>query len=232
MNVALDFTAILNDQYLHYFVTGIQNTIALFVLTWLVAFPLAVLLTVIRSSGIRPLSWLIALYVEYHRNVPLLVQLLFWYFGISSLFPDGLNDFINQHNTEFIFALLALVLYTAAYMSEDMRSGLRAISKTQFEAARAMGFGFVQTMTYAILPQVWRLSLPPLVNQTLILFKGTSLAASIGVAELTFQARQIESITFRVFESFFVVSLLYLAGSLTLMFAGSWLAQRYKLRTR
>jgi polar amino acid transport system permease protein len=76
------------------------------------------------------------------------------------------------------------------------------------------------------------LSLPPLVNQTLILFKGTSLAASIGVAELTFQARQVESISFRVFESFFIVSLLYLAGSVTLMLAGSWLAQRYRLRTR
>jgi polar amino acid transport system permease protein len=232
MNVVLDFSAILNERYLPYFLTGIRNTAILFVLTWIVALPLAVLLTLARSGGIRPLSWLVALYVEYHRNVPLLVQLLFWYFGISTLFPDPVNDFVNRHNTEFIFSLVALVLYTAAYMSEDMRSGLRAIPKTQFEAARAIGFGFFETMAYVIIPQVWRLSLPPLVNQTLILFKGTSLAASIGVAELTFQARQVESISFRVFESFFVVSVIYLSGSLMLMFGGAWLAQRYKLRTR
>ncbi len=80
-----------------------------------------------------------------------------------------------------------------------------------------------------ILPQAWRAALPPLVNQALILFKGTSLASVIGVAELTYQARQIESQTFRPFEAFSVVTLIYLVGTFSIMSAGGWLTRRMRI---
>jgi polar amino acid transport system permease protein len=232
MGYQLDYGAVLSGAYLTFFLEGLQNTLTLFVASWAAAFAFAVVLMLIRATQIRPLEWFVSIYVEYHRNVPLLVQLLVWYFGISSLFPRSLNEFMNDNNAEIIFAMVALSLYAAAYMSEDLRSGLRAIPKTQMEAGRAIGFTYVQTMRWVIIPQTWRLALPPLINQTLLIFKGTSLAAAIGVGELTYQARQVESQSFRVFEAFSIVTLLYVLGSFILMFAGSMLARRYRLRTK
>jgi polar amino acid transport system permease protein len=87
--------------------------------------------------ALPPLEWLIAGYVNYHRNVPGLVQIFVWYFGIPELLPAWITDFINNHNGEFIFALIALSLNSAAYMSEDLRSGMRSVAATQMEAARA-----------------------------------------------------------------------------------------------
>lgn len=232
MGYTLDFSTILREPYLGFLLVGIRTTLLLFVLAWFIALFLATILTILRSTGLRPLEWLVAAYVAYHRNVPLLVQMLLWYFGAASFLPREINVFMNRNNAEFLFALVALSLYSAAYMSEDMRSGMRAIPRTQMEAARSMGFNFIQAMRWVVLPQTWRIALPPLINQTLLLFKGTSLAAAIGVAELTFQARQIESQTFRVFESFSVVTAFYLAGSFALMFLGAYSAKKFRLRTK
>src|SRR5690606_19310845 len=118
------------------------------------------------------------------------------------------------------------------FISEELRSGLRAIPVTQMEAARAAGLGYVGAMRWVILPQAWRLALPAIIGQTLFLFKMTSLAAAIGAGELTYQARHIEHLTFRIFETFTVVTLLYLAGTFLLMGAGAWLAARFRLRVK
>ena len=170
--------------------------------------------------------------VEYHRNVPLIVQLLFWNFGIPQLLPDSINKWINANSPELTLAIIAMSLFGAAYMSEDFRSGLRAIPDTQREASRAMGFSFVESMRWIILPQAWRLSVPPLVNQTLNLLKSTSLAAAIGVAELSYAAREIENQSYRVFEAFSIVTFAYLVGTFSIMLFGALLSQRFRLRTK
>ncbi|QOG07295.1 amino acid ABC transporter permease [Aureimonas sp. OT7] len=232
MGYELNFAPLFTAPYLGFLITGVKYTLALFATAWIIAVLLATVLTTLRASGIKPLAWVTSTYVAYHRNVPLLVQILVWYIGAASFLPRDVNMLINRNNPEFIFAVIALFLYSAAYMSEDMRSGIRAIPRTQMEAARSMGFTFMQSMRWVILPQTWRVALPPLINQTLLLFKGTSLAAAIGVAELTYQARQIETQTFRVFESFAVVTVLYLIGSFALMALGAWSAKKFKLRTK
>jgi polar amino acid transport system permease protein len=185
-----------------------------------------------RATPWRPLQWFVAIYVEYHRNVPLIVQLLFWNFGIPQLLPDAVNKYINTHSPELTLAIIAIGLFGAAYMSEDFRSGLRAIPDAQREAARSMGFSFVGSMRWIILPQAWRLSVPPLVNQTLNLLKATSLAAAIGVAELSYAAREIENQSFRVFEAFSIVTFAYLVGTFSIMLLGAALSQRFRLRTK
>lgn len=232
MGYELDFSILLTEPYRGFLLAGALNTLLLFGAAWIIAITLATALTIIRASGFRLAEWFVAAFVAYHRNVPLLVQILVWYMGAASFLPREVNMFMNRHNPEFMFALVALSLYAAAYMSEDLRSGIRAIPHTQMEAARSMGFSFTQSMRFVILPQTWRVALPPLINQTLLLFKGTSLAAAIGVAELTYQARQIETQTFRVFEAFAAVTVVYLAGSFALMFLGAWSAQKFKLRTK
>lgn len=232
MGYQLDFGFILGGEHGHLVLLGLRMTLLLFALSWLLGMALGAILTVLRALEIRPLTWLIAAYVEYHRNVPALIQLFVWYFGVAALLPYNINLVINDYGAEIIFATLALGCNKAAYMSEDFRSGLRAIPVTQMEAARAMGLSFVGAMRWVILPQAWRLALPALMGQTLLLFKMTSLAAAIGVGELTYQARHIEHLTFRIFETFGVVTVIYVIGCSLLMWVGAKVATRYRLRTK
>ena len=231
MGYDLDFSVVLSGRYLDLFLTGLATTLVLFVLGWVLGFALALILTLLRAAPVKPLQWLVAAYVEYHRNVPLLVQLFVWYFGMPQLLPRSVNAYINSMNAELGFAVIAVAFFIAAYMSEDFRSGLRAVPKAQREAARAMGFSFLQSMRWILIPQAWRIALPALVNQTLHMFKGTSLAGIIGVAELTYMARMIEDETFRVFEAFGLITVTYLVCTFTLMFGGAALASRFRLRT-
>lgn len=231
MGYDLDFGVVLQARYFNEFLTGLTTTFILFFLGWSIGFVLALVLTLMRAAAVKPLQWLVATFVEYHRNVPLLVQLFVWYFGVPALLPRWVNLYINSINAELGFAVIAVACFMAAYMSEDFRSGLRAIPMAQREAARAMGFSFIQSMRWILIPQAWRNALPALVNQTLHMFKGTSLASLIGVTELTFMARQIEDETFRVFEAFGLVTVTYIACTFIIMFGGAALATRFRLRT-
>lgn len=212
--------ALLTGKYLDWLLLGIQTTLALFAVAWIGAFVLALLLTAVRATRIRVLESAVAVFVEYHRNVPALVQLLLWYFGLPQLLPYGVRMWANAHGSEFIFAAIALTLNSAAYMSEDLRSGLRTLASTQLEAARALGLSYAQAMRDVLLPQALRAAVPPLTSQTLSLFKTTSLAMAIGAFEMTAAARRIENETFMTFEAFLIISVLYLAGSYSLIGIG------------
>ncbi|MCU5772500.1 amino acid ABC transporter permease [Erwiniaceae bacterium BAC15a-03b] len=219
--ISFDPMTLLQGQYLQWIITGLETTLILFFLCLLSGFIFALLLASMRISGIAPLRWFVVCYVEYHRNVPALVQLLLWYFGLSAVLPYALSEWVNQHGSEFFFAYVALTLNTAAFMSEDLRSGLRSIASGQMEACRALGLSFAQAMRDVILPQSIRVSIPPLLGQSLSLYKSTSLAMAISVAELTYAAKQIENETFRTFEAFAIVSVIYLIGSLLITSVGS-----------
>ena len=197
------------------------TTVQLFLVSWVLAFTLAVLLVVIRSTELWPCRLFVSAYVEYHRNVPLLVQVLFWYFGMPELLPEVVREWLYAHNAELSLAAIALGLGSAAYIAEDIRSGLRAIPGTQFEAARALGASYLQCMRFVIVPQAVRISIPPLVGRALLLFKNTSVAMAIGVMELTYQAREIENETYRTFATFGAATLMYLLGSILIMLIGS-----------
>jgi polar amino acid transport system permease protein len=223
----LDFGAVLHGQYLTWLINGALQTIYLFAAAWIVAMLLALILVSLRALELRPLEWLIAAYVNYHRNVPGLVQIFVWYFGVPELLPSWITNYINDHNGEFIFALIALSLNAAAYMSEDLRSGLRSVAGTQMEAARALGLSYPQAMRDVLLPQAIRVSVPALINQSLSLFKSTSLAMAIGVAEMTYASRQIENETYRTFETFALASAFYLIMSWAIMALGAYYNSRH-----
>ncbi|MBQ2647789.1 MAG: amino acid ABC transporter permease [Achromobacter sp.] len=209
--------------------SGMGVTLQLFLVSWVMAFTIAVTLVVVRATNLAPCRWLVDAYVEYHRNVPLLVQVLFWYFGMPELLPEGFRMWLYQHNAEMSLAAIALALGSAAYIAEDIRSGLRAIPGTQFEAARALGASYLQCMRFVIVPQAVRISIPPLVGRALLLFKNTSVAMAIGVMELTYQAREIENETYRTFATFGAATLMYLLGSFLIMLIGSRIYARYRL---
>lgn len=211
-----------NPDYLALVLHGLAVTAKLFAASWVLAMLLACALLAVRSSSSRWGQAAVAVFVEYHRNVPGLVQIFVWYFGVPQLLPTELQRWVNRHDGEFILACIALTLYAAAYMSEDLRSGLRSIARGQGEAARSLGMTYLQSMRHVLLPQALRVALPPLVNQTLALFKATSLAMTVGVAELMHATRQMENETYRTFEAFLIASACYLAISWLLMAAGAY----------
>lgn len=205
---------------------GLKTTALLFAISWAIAFALALTLVVVRATEYRACQWFVDAFVAYHRNVPLLVQIMFWYFGMPELLPEDFRYWLYDHNAEFCFAAIALALGNSAYLSEDIRSGLRAIPSTQSEAARALGCSYLQTMRYIVVPQALRVSLPPLTGRALLLFKNTSVAMAIGVAELTYRTREIENLTFKTFTVFGIATILYLFGTFVIMAFGSWLERR------
>lgn len=228
----LDFSAVLTGQYIDWLLSGLKLTLMLAAGAWAIAFVLAVILAVLRATEWKPAVWLVSAYVEIHQNIPLLVQVMFWYFAMPELLPEGIRIWLNERNIEFLLAMIAIGLCFAAYMSEALRSGLRAVPRTQYEAGRAAGFSYLQTMRYVTVPQALRLSVPPLINYSLLLFKNTSIAMAIGVHELTYQSRQIESDTFRTFEVFIIATGIYLAFSFLIMALGNLYERRSAIVSR
>lgn len=208
-----DWSVVTSGKYFEWLVSGFKVTLQLSALSIVLAFLLGLLIAVMRMSHNKPIRWLAHAYLEFFRNTPLLVQIFFWYFGSYKILPTAVNDWLNNTNFEFAAAVIALTIYTSAFIAEDIRSGVLAIPKEQMEAARSAGFSYLRSMQYIILPQAVRLTVPPLVNQFLNLAKNSSLAMTIGVMELTYQARQVESYTFKGFEAFTAATVVYVVIS-------------------
>ena len=232
MTLDYDLAAILTPENVALLRRALVLTVSASGLAWTAGMLLAIGLLLLRLSG-RPVAIaLVKAFVSYHRNVPVLVQLMLWYFGISTLLPPGLRQDINQAGGELLFTVIALSLYISAYFCEDLRSGLRAIPASQQEAARALGLGFMGAMRHVILPQCVRNALPALVNNTVVLFKASSLGSVVGLAELTYVSRQIENATFRSFEAYSLVTVVYLVCCLLLMFCGAAIAWHFRKEAR
>jgi len=226
-----DLPLLLHGQYHDWLVAGLLVSLELAGLTIACALPLAIAIALLRLSPYRALQWLGAAYVEVIRNVPLIAHLLFWYFGAPELLPDKLKERLYAGNFEFVAAAIGLTLYAAAFMAENIRSGIRAIPAVQFEAARALGLGFVAAMRRVVLPQALRVTVPPLLSQVIILWNDTSIATVIGVGEMMYQAARVESAAFHSVEAFAFVTIAYLAGSLALTAAAAWIHRRWPVRT-
>jgi polar amino acid transport system permease protein len=210
---------VLTGQYADWILDGLGVTLRISALSIVLALALGTVIAVFRMSRVRPLVWFSLAFTEFFRNTPLLVQIYFWYFGSDPLFPQSIKKWLYSGNFEFAAGTIALTVYTAAFIAEEIRSGVFSIPKTQLEASRAVGLSFVQAQRYVILPQAFRIIIPPLISQFLNLIKNSSLVMAIGVMEMTYQARQIESYAFRAFEAFTVVTAIYIAISLVVSFS-------------
>jgi len=220
---------LLNPEFGKMLLHGVKLTLVVALGSWLLAMTLAVLLLAVRLTPSRIAQRGVMAYVSYHRNVPTLVQLMLWYFGIASLLPNTLQSWLSEHSAEAVFAVIGLGLCQAAYFSEDLRSGLRSVAPGQAEAARALGHSYIGAMRHVLMPQAVRNAIPALVNHSVSLFKNSSLAMAIGVAELTHAVKEIENQSFRTFETYLLATLLYLGFSLLIMFGGALLARRTRI---
>jgi His/Glu/Gln/Arg/opine family amino acid ABC transporter permease subunit len=189
---------------------GLATTLELSALAWVLAAALGILSGAMRTVPWRPLRALAGFYVEFFRNVPLLVWMFFWYFGVPPLLPEGIREWLFDHGAEFWAGMFALGVYHGARMSEVIRSGIQSIPRTQFEASVAMGLTTFQAYRLVIVPIALRLIVPPATSESLNLLKNSSVALTISVAELTFQTRQIETYTARAIEALTAGTLIYL----------------------
>ena len=195
---------------------GLITTLEISVLAWLLAVILGIVSGSLRTAPIVPMRWISTFYVEFFRNVPLLVWMFFWYFAIPPLLPQSIQEWLFDHGVEFWAGFLALGVYHGARFSEVIRSGIQSIPKTQFEAAVSTGLTIPQAYRLIIVPIALRLIIPPATNESLNLLKNSSVALTIGVAELTFQTRQIETYTAKAFEALTAGTLIYLVLCLTI----------------
>ena len=226
-----DLALLLHGQYHDWLVAGLLVSLKLAAVVLACALPLAIVIALLRLAPHRALRAIGATYVEVIRNVPLLAHLLFWYFGAPELLPAAVKEKLYAGNFEFIAAAIALTLYAAAFMAENIRSGIRAIPAVQFEAGRALGLSFLGAMRRVVLPQALRVTVPPLLSQAIIFWNDTSVATVIGVGEMMYQAARVETATFRSAEAFLFITAAYLAGSLSLTALGAWVQRRWPVRT-
>jgi polar amino acid transport system permease protein len=223
--------ALLRD-YGDLFLQGLALTVVLSIASWVLAFIVGIALTIVRMARVRLLTFVVAAFVEYQRNVPPLVHIFLWYFGVSSVLPPGLRDWANANHGEYYFAAVAIGLYYGAYISEDIRSGLRSIPQGQHEAARAVGLSYLGAMRRIIMPQALRTAIPPLVSGSVLLVKTTSLAMVVGAMELTYVTKDVANKTFKTFEVYGISTAIYVALALTLLAIGAWVARRVRIPGR
>jgi His/Glu/Gln/Arg/opine family amino acid ABC transporter permease subunit len=206
--------------------SGLIMTLELSAIAWLLAVLLGIVSGALRTVALRPLRALATFYVEFFRNVPLLVWMFFWYFGVPPLLPRGAQDWLLGHGLEFWAAVCALGVYSGARFSEVLRSGIQSIPRTQLEASVSSGLTVTQAYRYVILPIALRLIIPPATSESLNLLKNSSVALTISVAELTFQTRQIETYTARAIEALTAGTLIYLVLCFSMASIMGWLEQR------
>ena len=226
MQYKFDWSVLWTGQSGEWLLSGLIVTLELSALGWLLAVVLGIVSGALRTVPYRPLRALATVYVEFFRNVPLLVWMFFWYFAVPPLLPEATREFLFAHSLEFWAAVVALGVYSGARFSEVLRSGIQAIPKTQFEASVASGLTTFQSYRYVILPVALRLILPPATSESLNLLKNSSVALTISVAELTFQTRQIETYTAKAIEALTAGTLIYLVLCVSLATIMGWVERR------
>jgi len=216
------FGELLAPRYLHWLFDGFLLTLGLSLLVCAVATGLGALLYLARTAPARWLSTPARLYVLVIRNTPLLVQLFFWYFGVTALLPEALVTWLNTPRSlalgpvsldwpsfEFIAGFWGLTLYTTAFIAEELRAGIDSVRQEQRAAGLALGMRPAQVWRHVILPQGLRTALGPLLGQYMNAVKNTSLTMAIGLADLSYASRQVETETFKTFQAFGFATLLY-----------------------
>jgi polar amino acid transport system permease protein len=184
---------------------GWLNTIAISASSLVLSTIIGVLTALARRSAFLPLRYSAIAYVETVRGLPLVVLVLFGFYGVAN--AVGWND-------RFTVGIFLLSLFSGAYIAEMIRAGIESVGRSQWDSARAIGLTVPQAYRFVIFPQVARQILPPLAGQFSSLIKDSSLLYIIGISELTFSANQVNSATYSTFESFVPLGICYLVLTL------------------
>ena len=199
---------------------GTKTTLQLFVIVWVLSVPLGLMVVIMRMLSSKPVKVMIAGYIWVMRGSPLMLQMMFIYYGLPFM------PLIGIRLDDWPAALLAFVINYAAYFAEIFRAGIQAIDKGQYEAARSLGMTYMQTMRRIVLPQVVRHVLPPVANETITLVKDTSLIYVLAMNDLMRVTRNIVQRDFNIMP-FLVAIVFYLLMTLVLTIVFEKLEQKY-----
>lgn len=205
------------EKYWPMYMEGFLHTLEASVIALIGSLILGTLVAVMRICPIRPLSALGAAYVEFIRNIPLLLIVFLFFLGPSSLgFPLS----------GFAAGTLGLTVYTSSFIAEAIRAGILAVPAGQTEAARSSGLTYAQTMRYIVLPQATKIVIPPLGNQFLNLVKNSSVLSVVAGLDLMYYADLISTKSFVTFSVYIFVALFYLLLTIPLSFGVAYLERR------
>jgi glutamate/aspartate transport system permease protein len=202
--------------YWQWIVWGLQWTLAISAVAWVIAMVVGAIIGTIRTT---PNPWLVRLgnaWVELFRNIPLLVQMFLWYFVIPEFIPPLKAWMISTEPiyAQYLAAVLCLGLFTSARIAEQVRAGIQSLPRGQRMAGSALGLTQPQVYRHVLLPMAFRIVIPPLTSETMNLIKNSSIALTIGLAELTFRSREMGEYTFNFFEAFTAATLIYIVISM------------------
>jgi polar amino acid transport system permease protein len=213
----------LAPKYLIWLLQGFGMTLRLSALVIVAATLCGCLLALARTSRTASVRRAAALYVLVFRNSPLIVQLLFWYFGVATLLPEAAMTWLNTPHAvdlgvfslhwpsfEFVAGWIGLTCYSITFIGEEFRSGLSGVPAGQHNAAAALGLTPLAAFVHVILPQAVRIATPPLFGQYMNVVKNSSLTMAIGLAELSYASRQVDTETFKTFQAFGAATVLYI----------------------
>ncbi|MDA8223018.1 amino acid ABC transporter permease [Desulfosporosinus sp.] len=198
---------------------GLKLSLTIYGIVIILIFPLAIIAAIGKVSGPPILKKILYLYTWIWRGTPLLLQLFFIYFGLPYF---GINL------PPFVAVIIAFVLNVAAYETEIIRAGIESIDKGQYEAAKALGLTYFQTMRRIIIPQTIRRVLPATCNEAILTFKDTALVAAIGMGDLLRSAKEVVTSDFKI-TAFFVAFVFYLIISSILLQVFSRLEKKYSI---
>jgi glutamate/aspartate transport system permease protein len=204
-------------SYLQYLLVGLGWTLATALAAWVIALTIGSIVGTLRTTRSK---WVVRagnFYVEIFRNVPLIVQMFLWFFVVPELLPVALGDWIKQMAPPwgmYIPAVLCLAVFTSVRVAEQVRAGINSLPRGQRMAGTAMGLSVAQTYRFVLLPQAFRIILPPLTSEFMNVIKNSSIALTIGLLELTGRAKAMQEFSFRVFEAFSAATIIYLLTNL------------------
>jgi len=221
-----DWSVLWREPYGHWMLQGILLTLQIGIISWIIALLLGILIGTMRTVRWKPLRLIGTAYVEFFRNIPLLVQLFFWYFAIPPLIGPWLNRLTNLN---YYCAIFGLGIYTASRVAEHVRSGLNTVPPGQRFAALSFGLSYLQMYRYVIIPYAIRLMIPPLTTEFLTIFKNSAITMTIGVLETSGMAYQIDAYTFHGLEATTGAIVVYLIIGLTVIISMGWLERRLRI---
>jgi glutamate/aspartate transport system permease protein len=220
------------DTYLDWFLAGLKLTAMLSLSSWVIASAVGSVMGVLRTVPNRLLHGIATAYVELFRNVPLLVQLFIWYFVVPELVPVSLGDWFKGRDPflqQFLAAMLCLAFFTGARICEQVRAGIESLSKGQKAAGLALGLTLAQTYRHVLLPMAARIIVPPLTSEMVNLIKNSAVASTISLLELAAMGRQLVDYTAQPYESFIVVTLLYVVLNLIVIGFMRWVEEKARV---
>ena len=201
--------------------TGAAVTVQITALSVLLGIIIGLFVGIARISTYRVIHLIAAVYVDFLRGTPLLVQIFLVYFALPVV--------TGQRIDPFVAAIAACSINSSAYVAEIFRAGIQSIDAGQMEAGRSLGMSWLQTMRYIIVPQAARRVIPPLGNEFIALLKDSSLVSVIGFEELTRRGQLIIARTYASLEIWLCVAIIYLAMTVSISRLVAWLERRYKI---